>query len=197
MSVTPTIHQSASELREEQLLKLPRQRFESDWFGKPLDFVAEFCLAVSPRGLFFLISANNSPKFSNHPLGQFTKGLWEEDVGELFISHSESSVYQEWNLSPSGAWWSQRFTEARKPDSQFAPDSAPSIKNHVHDDGWWSWIELPYNARLLEASRVDITMILTDPRGDRRFLSCCPEPGIAPNFHRPESYQTPKVISFS
>lgn len=197
MTITPTIYQVSPTFSQEDFLALPRQQFTSDWFGSPLEFKAEFCLATNSTHLLFLVSAENTPRFTNHSAGKFVENLWEQDVGELFIKHGSESDYQEWNLSPSGAWWTQKFEGARAPDPQFAPDTTTLAQVEPCETGWLSWMQIPYQEQVTPATAIDITMILTDAQGQRRFLSCCPDPDIAPNFHRPKSYQTPKVIHFS
>ncbi|MEM1294760.1 MAG: hypothetical protein AAGH89_05300 [Verrucomicrobiota bacterium] len=197
MDITPNIYRIESPFGEEALLDLPKQQFQTDWFGEELGSKAEFCIAATPDALLFLVVVENSPIFTNHPPGTFAENLWEKDVGELFISQAQGFPYQEWNVSPAGAWWSQRFSETRIPDPYFVPDKSTIARTAPCGNGWVSWMQIPYNEDLLSTSRIDVTMILTDSEGQRRFLSCRPEPDIAPDFHRPQAYQTPKIIHFS
>lgn len=197
MRIIPVIHHFRHECGFQDLSQLPRQEFESDWFSAPIEFRAEFALAYSPGFLLFLVSSNLPSLIQKNQTGKFVENLWEQDVGELFIRKGSDSDYQEWNLSPSGAWWTQKFEGARAPDPQFEPDTTTLAQVEPCETGWLSWLQAPYQEQITPETTIDITMILTDAQGQRRFLSCCPDPDIAPNFHRPKSYQTPKVIHFS
>jgi hypothetical protein len=67
--------------------------------------------------------------------GVFHEGLWRFDCGELWLASSVSSRYLEFNLSPSGAWWSCAFSEARVRDTNCAPPQVIS-SGEVSETGW-------------------------------------------------------------
>ncbi len=195
MPLAPRIHRSSADLSFETLTDLPRQTFKTDWTGRRLDFRAEFALAETPTHFHYLAAAEMEPKCSSHACGAFVEGLWEQDVAELFIREPDSTHYQEWNVSPTGAWWSQRLTNARITEPKFAPDAATETQVLEMPAGWGIWLKIPHTQPLSRGARINVTMIVTGKDGDRRFLSCCPNPDIEPDFHTIWSYPSPKILN--
>lgn len=52
----------------------------------------------------------------------FTPGLWRSTCMECFVRSEETSAYTEWNVSPSGNWWTCNFISCRSPAPR-QPDS--------------------------------------------------------------------------
>jgi hypothetical protein len=137
------------------------------------------------------------PEFDGtHRRGDFVEGLAERDVVELFIM-DESGCYQEFHVSPAGAWWSCYFTGYRQ-RSDIALDGRPSSVSAQQEAGGWS-AEIVYPRAALrvlvnEKSLVHVTAIASIS-GERRFLSSAPVSGIAPDFHRRECFQPIELVS--
>ncbi len=197
MRITPQIHRCSRAILPEELQVLPRQRFETDWNGEPLAFRVEFALAVEPGFLHFLATTDLPTAFLESREGEFIEGLWEQDVAELFIRDADSTNYQEWNVSPSGAWWSQTLSAERVRTPDFSPDRATSVKRIVQPKGWGIILQIPHHEAIWQNVRMNVTLILTDENGSRRYLSCCPDPDKSPDFHTIKSYPTPTVLNFS
>ena len=45
----------------------------------------------------------------------FTPGLWHSTCMECFVRSGNSTAYTEWNVSPSGNWWTCNFISCRSP----------------------------------------------------------------------------------
>ncbi len=67
---------------------------------------------------------------ASFPAEGFVEGLWEHDVAEFFLLDRRRGTYQEYNLSPGGAWWAAAFSAPRvrldpQPDlAAFGPAAA-------------------------------------------------------------------------
>ncbi len=81
-------------------------------------------------------------------------GLWEHTCFEAFIGIAGSSVYREFNFSPSGQWAMYAFSGYRLPEVTATPDTAPQI------------------SALLTEGRLELSALLT---GD----ALAPEAGVA------------------
>ena len=144
--------------------------------------------------------------------GGFAEGLWEQDVAEFFVADPETGHYQEFNLSPGGAWWSAIFSGPRvRMEPQ--PDWREfDVQTEVQWTGreWIGCFSLPlskfmraaFEAPLPDAPNshhatdrlrpepgrrclaVNFTAIRASTAG-RRFYSLAPLAGEAPDFHRP------------
>lgn len=106
-----------------------------DWSGKNIPFEFSFFFAVSPRAVFFGADiARICTSLSQSRTGEFTPGLWERDVIELFLADDIEAGYQEFNLAPNGAWWTSAFEDYRSPRSTSGHYAVPlSISTHEAD----------------------------------------------------------------
>mgnify|MGYP005708393937 CR=1 FL=1 len=197
--IKPVIHNFDREIPAGGLDGIPFQPFEVDWFGEPLDFTAKFRLGTDPERLFFEAQSSLPSKVGNHEKsGKYIEGLWEADVAEIFIREPGSTRYQEWNLSPIGDWWTHTLLDERQRDPDFQiPDKVKTSAEILNNSGWRAVLSFVRPDFDLSLARINVTMILKDSTGTRRFLSCCPNPETEPDFHNIRAYQAPKISFIS
>ena len=179
-------------------LNLPLLGITEDWFGEALVPPLAFSLAADSKQLWFVATrqalALTNPAASS---GEFTHGLWEHDVAELFIADPEGRSYLEFNLSPTGAWWAAKFSSPREL-CKVQPDFQSQIRTY-HDDGdpgcWIAAISIPI--RFLVAhigfavgSPANAAFILNSPH--QTFHSATKLLGETPDFHQPANF--PRII---
>lgn len=119
----------------------------------------------------------------------FVEGLWEQDVAEFFIVDRRTGHYQEFNLSPGGAWWSACF---RAPRVRIDPQpgwTAFGVRTEVvwTNDEWMGRMSWPLPD--LATASVNFNAIVAGTAG-RRFYSLAALSGFTPDFHRPEDWLT-------
>jgi len=183
----------------EDLLKLKPQRIEHDWFGATAETLPTFVLARDPLCLWFYAAYAAKPLCeTGYKCGAFVEGLWKQDVAELFVCHDTSPAYQEFNLSPSGAWWSSKFESYRKP-SRLAAEKAPQIKcfSLIDNDSWQAAMAIPLAlfagfTSLCENSRVNVAFITDTPK--QRFWSWAKIQARRPDFHCADQFEALQLI---
>jgi hypothetical protein len=172
-----------------------------DWHGRPIDSPPSFLFWLDHHSLHFLARHEGGPG-TPHPdgsPGKFRPELWKYDVAEFFLGSRNDSHYLEFNLSPSGAWWSCLFEERLVP----APGQPIAIPQ-VHAEGkrtasfWEARASLP---RLWLEERFPIegqitlnaTFILGTPK--QIFASAADLGDGDPDFHRPARFPGVKLIA--
>jgi hypothetical protein len=131
---------------------------------------------------------------SCHKKGDFLEGLWLRDVAELFLAEP-SGHYQEFNVSPGGAWWCCSFSSYRTRASVQRHPETVVVECSVDDAGW----QIIFGVRLDELS-VDLSGPVSAHVSAIRykpqplFLSSSPVAEIKPDFHHmgcfsPVTYQ--------
>ena len=119
----------------------------------------------------------------------FVEGLWEQDVAEFFISDRRTGHYQEFNLSPGGAWWSALFVAPRVRKDPQPESQAFGVRTEI----LWTateWVgRLSFPQPDLFHTAVNFTAI-TAGREGRRFYSLAALGSATPDFHRPEDWIT-------
>ena len=166
-----------------------------DWFGESFGPPAQYRLVEDPHHLW-LIAGREKPA-NAHPMGvcgDFQAELWKHDVAELFIADPDFKNYLEFNLSPRGAWWTERFSGLRQ---AWPLEALPEVLTHASDDGqgaWYAALGLPLGW-LQETigwgpqSPINVTFILDSP--EQRFLTACDLGDGEPDFHRPQGFSLP------
>jgi hypothetical protein len=118
--------------------------------------------------------------------GTFRKGLWERDVAEFFVGAVGSPVYQEVNISPTGAWWSALFSEYRvlEREIKFKP-----LIETARKKGEWSLLFragvenfVPWQGTDETKRTVSATSILYHP--EPNYFAWNHTLGGEPDFHR-------------
>lgn len=178
---------SATQIAIHRQFPPPDVRFSRDWFGRPARYPARFALWLDADRLHYRFRVPKAPEcdLTLSP-GDFVEGLWEQDVAELFVMGPDGR-YQEFNLSPSGAWWCATFSGYREGATAFSCESM--ITEATYDDGSWTaslsvdlsdLVVLP--AEGLPMARLSVTAILS-PR-DPEYLCWGHQHGGEPDFHR-------------
>lgn len=172
--------------------RIPLQEICHDWHGRSIAPPAGFALLEDPVHLW-LLACRESPA-NAHPAGDcgdFQAGLWKYDVAELFIAPAGGVGYLEFNLSPRGAWWVERFCAPR----QLRPlDGLPGVVTHAcaaGPCGWRAALGIPLGWLREEVAwgdgvRANVNFILESPQ--QLFLSACDLGGGEPDFHRPSAF---------
>lgn len=162
------------------------QFFESDWFGNPARYRSRFSLMLKGNLLHYQFWAPKSPDYDgNHRSGDFVEGLWEYDVAELFLM-GPTGHYQEFNLSPSGAWWCASFSGYRQ---RIAAHPCPSAQVSGCSEGssWTASLRIDLRdipcleGAGLQRARISVTAIL-DP-AEPEYLCSGHQSGGQPDFH--------------
>jgi hypothetical protein len=177
-------------------LSLPVWGVDQDFYGFKRERPLVYSLAEDGEHLWF-VAASASPTLL-HPLsrpGKFLPGLWEYDVAELFIVHSASGHYVEFQLAANGAWWSGEFVGIRKcATAEYQP--FPEVQTHAEissEGGWMAAMVIPIDllrARIGygAASKMNVCFVADSPAS--RYYSAASLTGEIPNFHQPQAFST-------
>jgi hypothetical protein len=185
------VYLSESALSLDMAQRLNRWAITHDWYAVRLVPTVEFCLAVDPTQLYFVAQVSTLPYYDiSHGLGSFVEGLWEYDVVELFLKDDHGGAYQEFNLSPAGAWWSARFSGYRKRAPEAVDMRAPEVISRITETGWLAGMAVQRNDLLVDISfssksKAAVCAILG--REERQYCALSPGQGI-PDFHCLEQF---------
>jgi hypothetical protein len=187
--------ESRSQLSLADVLELPRQEITNGWNGETLPARARWVVALDPARLWFLGEFPVAPPLPKHARGQFVEWLAEaDDVIELFIKGSDGA-YQEWHISPDGAWWSMLFTGYR------TRCVAPRVPEGVTVDvtrgaaHWLGVLSAPRSG--LEVALDGRSMMQVSgcifSQGPVSFFTTAGQPLYEPDFHDPRSFRAVAV----
>lgn len=177
----------------DDLFCAPPLRLITDWFGRPFAPPLDIFLGMSGERILFGARCEGPPRCDPATPGDFIEGLWERDVVELFLGESDSPRYQEFNLSPRGAWWTMAFSGYR---TRMTTAPLPGVRCHAAETaaGWRAAVAIPLNELTIRWSSgrgtVNITAISGDPQ---RFVTAVDLGGGEPDFHRAEHFRHPRV----
>ena len=174
------------------ILSSASEQFALSWEDAPLVHSARYSLYLSATSL---IATYSCPIVAwterQDTAGDFVSGLWEYDVAELFIYSTETGHYQEFNIAPSGAWWSALFNGYRSQAT--TPFTAPQVEVLCHSSaqGWNSAIRIPLAelaipSHPLESLRVNLCLI--EGKAPRHYLSAAHIGTEQPDFHAFQYY---------
>lgn len=144
-------------------------------------------LSGTKKQLCFGLKVFTAPDFDRSLAeGQFQEGLWNQDVAELFIVDNNLKSYQEINLAPSGAYWSQYFADYRKPAGERYIDLRPKDFYHEIGENFWtvgmtidlSKLSVKINPMKL---RLNFTAISDSPEAS--YYSLAKTKSVKPDFH--------------
>ena len=187
--MTATIFESTAGISLEQLQHLPLQTFATNWSGQVLSAPLQWAIARDQKRLWFVASLPGGTDYNRqHSSGEFVEGLWEQDVAELFIKES-SGRYQEFNVSPGGAWWSVALSSYRTREPALPELREPIIRVELQEGRWRVVFGVDRSClavELTDNSRLHVSGISHKPQ--RAFLSSCPVPGVDPDFHHPDAF---------
>lgn len=176
--------------RTAELKSVPPTELSRDWFGQSCTFNPRFKFGLWEQRLTFWFAADKPPECDLElKPGNFQAGLWEQDVAEFFLL-GPGGEYQEFNVSPTGAWWSGFFTSYRSP-AQECPSLSVETSSGWSDADWWAELSVPIGELAVnwEASvRVNPASILS-PSQPRYFCFGHVEGG-EPDFHLASNFCT-------
>ena len=180
--------------------RLPRTTIPSDWHANNAPYPIQFSLALDPHSLFFVTDVHAEPMCDNTlSVGKFVEGLWTKDVAEFFIKEEGSSAYQEFNLSPKGAWWSQSFTSHRVRDIPAVHTPSVKIFSDLTETRKWStgiavprsYFSIPLS--FTEKTKINVNFILTHS-SQEHFYTYAPPPPVNPDFHNSSNFCAPNYL---
>lgn len=187
--MTVTIFESPTHVSLEQLNHLPFQSVAMGWNGQALPQPLQWAIVRDPKWFWFVASLSGGTEYDpQHSSGDFIEGLWERDVAEIFIKES-SGRYQEFNVSPGGAWWTVVLSSYRTRETTIPELREPVIRAELGEGQWRVvlGVELSCLAvELSESSTVHVSGISHKPQ--RVFISSCPVSGVEPDFHHPKAF---------
>lgn len=119
------------------------------------------------------IHCNSSPRADN---------LWQHTCGEAFVAQKNTTIYREWNFSPSRQWQVYEFANYREARTLPAV-SAPQIYSTVTSEQFILTVQIPstwypHNTPL----RLGLSMVLQDITGTISYWALKHSPGAA-DFH--------------
>ena len=173
------------------------EEFIVGWEDSPLPHPARYSLYLSEKHLIATFSCPIAAWTERRDAaGDFVSGLWEYDVAELFIYSSETKQYQEFNIAPSGAWWSALFSGYRtQVVSTFTP---PTVELHCHSSaqGWNAAIKIPFSELALPGAshkNLLVNLCLIQGQKPRHYLSAALIETAEPDFHAFQFFLPVKV----
>ena len=185
-----TVYTSDQELSAADVRALPRTGVDRCWEGAPLGTAFSWCFALDPRCFWFLCEVEGGTSYSsNRVAGEFVEGLWEEDVGEFFV-RDPSGRYQEFNLAPSGAWWSALFDSYRCRAEASPRPNVLEVYTELSSGAWLGVLGIARESMAIQVrdgSSFHVSGIRHAPRCS--YLSSCPDRSVEPDFHRSECFQ--------
>lgn len=122
---------------------------------------------------------------SEHAKGDFVKGLWRLDVIELFVRDLNSKSYQEFNLAPSGAYWSAVFKDNRVPaDNHERELGEVDIHSQIDGDSWFASMRIRKKQLGVGSDNllINMTAVLSTVT-ESCYLSLLPTQSVNPDFH--------------
>jgi hypothetical protein len=194
------IYQSRGNLNFDAVSVLTPQQIDFDWFGEKLKNPAQFVMAVDSHKLYFVAQIGSSAHFDNSAAqGQFVEGLWTKDVAEFFVTNSGQTSYQEFNLSPTGAWWSCYFSKYRKREtSLFKMPQGVETFSVIEGSQWKAGLSIPLSEfsvplALEESTRINVCFALG--KAKRQYVSWAQIKKYEPDFHLAEDFEDVDLIA--
>jgi hypothetical protein len=174
---------------------LPRSCSGTCWVGESLSVRFSWCFALDPHCLWFFCEVEGGASYStSRAAREFVEGLWEEDVGEFFVRDS-SGRYQEFNLAPSGAWWSAVFDSYRRRAEVSPRPTILEVHTEVSSGSWRGLLGIQRESMAIqvrEGSSLHVSGIVYAPKC--RYLSSCPDRSVEPDFHRSACFQPVSLV---
>ncbi len=164
--------------------------FKADWYGHAPKSALAFFFSLDAETITFAARGEGSAHFDRgEKIGEYREGLWLHDVAEVFLrDDNDPNRYQEFNLSPSGAWWSHSFRAPRVRDENFSMPAGVECWAMTDDKGWKAAMRIPRRSLAVrfsggKNSHANICAIAGNPR--QQFFSLSTLNAKEPDFHRP------------
>lgn len=168
-----------------------------DWFKQPTSCQPAFQLTLTQETLVFRFKVDKPPECDlNYRQGQFVEGLWEREVAELFVM-APSGRYQEFNISPAGAWWSASFSAYREREKSLE-GLAVTVRSRHDEHSWEVELRVPVqdlvvlNGFEFDQARWNVTAILSPE--EPIYLSWGEAEKVQPDFHRADLFSHAVLI---
>ena len=155
----------------------------------------QYKLALTPAHLLIEFSCTAALKHEPGRVGQFIKGLWEHDVGEVFIA-GPGERYQEFNFSFDGAWWTEVFASCRMPSNDQPRTRGVSVSCDQTGPNKKVIALVEREALIVPAVGVQqlrakvCAIIGSSPR---HYYSASPLSSTAPDFHQSADFRPVRV----
>ena len=193
-----SVYTFGREISIETARALPRGSRGSCWNGSTLSVPLSWSVAIDPQALWFVCSLPGG-RVCTRPgtHGEFVEGLWEEDVAELFIKGADGR-YQEFNVGPSGAWWSVTFSTYRTRSASSLRPHLLSVTTDMRTDRWEvvaAFARSALDVELASTSSLHVSGMWYRP--DPCFLSSSPASGVAPDYHHEACFEPVSFLEFS
>ena len=182
------IYRSNQKLSKKQVDELVPFRLPYRWVQKPEFGPLASCIAVDPDTLYFIAQWDSTPNFDKTTNnGEFKEGLWEKDAAEFFILDDKNDSYQEFNLSPAGAWWTSLFNAYRKNDNSYKVPEEIGVHTENLSDAIRTTLTFPRSKLGVSCSFRALTLMnlcgtVTEP--NNRFVSWAEIETNEPDFHK-------------
>lgn len=188
--VSIVVYTSRAALSLSRARALPRSSRGLCWNSSQLPYPLSWSIAVDPESLWFVCSLPGGRVLAS-PAGcrAFVEGLWNGDVAELFIKGTDGR-YQEFNLAPSGSWWSMTLSDYRKRETSPLRPELSGVELRVEEGQWEvvsSFKRRTLDVDLLPGCRVHVAGMWYRP--EPIFLSSHPPSGVKPDYHLHECFE--------
>lgn len=192
--MTIALHMLSPSASHADLFGSPAVPLATDWFGEPLASAIKIHLGLGGDRILFGAEGVGSPRCADATPGAFIEGLRESDVVELFLGEPGSTRYQEFNLSPRGAWWTMGFSGYRV---RMTTNPMPGVRCYADVVGevWRTAIVIPLReltiAWVPDAGTLNVTAIHGLPQ---QFATAVDLGGGEPDFHRAERFPRVRIV---
>ena len=194
----PKIFQTSSLQSFDSIQLFEMQNFAAQAGVDNLPFVPTYCVVIDPLNLFFSVKVPESRNFDKSlSPGQFKPDLWKHDVVEIFFASDQGCAYQEFNLSPAGAYWSVKFSDyrTRTPGTE-EPIAGLKVESRATITGKMLSMMIPKNSIIEQCSlghdsRINCCAILGDE--PRSYFSTANLDTLKPDFHHIDSWGSSRI----
>ena len=190
VSMGMRVFESNGKLSWQEVSALPHTGELKDWRGAHLASAFEWCFVKDTERLWFSARLPGGSFYDQtHCVGDFVEGLWQQDVAEFFVKDS-SGRYQEFNVSPSGAWWTTLLSSYRRRAAVQPKISNPEIHTQVLQGRWFAVIGVALadvGVQCNTQTLIHVSGIHGSPH--QTFMSSKPQPHISPDFHEPNCFE--------
>lgn len=172
-------------------------------------FDPTYSVVIDPDNLFFSVKIPETRNFDKSlNTGQFKPDLWKHDVVEIFFASDKNCAtqsstvgqdcpYQEFNVSPAGAYWTVKFSayRSRIPGTE-EPVTGLQVESRSTITGKILSIMIPKNniinqCSLGNNSRINCCAILGNE--PRTYFSTAALDNVKPDFHHIESWGEARI----
>lgn len=194
--MTLSLFTSPRDLSVEHARALSRSSQSRCWKGSTLPHPFSWSVAMDPRTLWFVCSLPGGHVYSREEYqGEFVEGLWNRDVAELFIKNPEGRC-QEFNVAPSGAWWSMTLSEYRKRDPGAKRPHLSHISCSLKEGSWEvvaAFERCSLDVDIAPNSRIHVSGMWYRP--EPTYLSSHPPRGVEPDYHHAECFEPITMVA--